>query len=285
VRTFHHRSIVAAVSVAAFLAANAAPVAGGPTGSYTFNYAGTAPAGTIDRITAKTADGKVVDIPLNISGLTKEQATSNLLGQLGANGTANGTNSINIVGGASALKQVDGGTNTKGFEVFLDGTVNTIEIKPGEKFAATFAPGQDPLQGITSAGSLAIDIAGVGSLSTSLAVGTTPGQAATAFYNLLLSDGFVDVQAPIATADGIAVSFYLSPTNSSLGGSAISRINSFEFDGANLHYGLLLPQSVPEPTTFVMSGMAAVAGLAYWWRRRRSVDGPGRRPGARQTFK
>ncbi len=283
-RTLRHL-LWACISAAALLLASAIPAAGQfPTGSYTLNYAGTAPQNNTVRVTGRTTNGQPnpYSIQLRIDGLTKGQAMNNIYAQINSLPTMtasfNGGNSINVLASNAGgnLSKIDGTSDSNQTTLFLDGTVpigaTSLQATAlGQAWEATFEPGGlDPNNpNITAAGDLMFAIPGLGPLSTHLDVDTTPAQAANAFFNLLETNGFPDVQPPTITPDGIAVSFYLSPSTDTMGSSPIGTISSFGFTGANLDYGLVFPQVIPEPSSLVMATTAALIGWGCWWYRRR----------------
>jgi hypothetical protein len=127
-------------------------------------------------------------------------------------------------------------------------------VKPGDKWKAFFQPGLDPTQGTTTPGALVIDIPGVGPLSTFLAVGSMAPTASLALDNLLVSNGFPDVE--LRTDE---VSFLLSPDS-----VPITEVAAFSFSGTNLHYGLEIPTAIPEPSVLGLFGVGMVGLLGYY---------------------
>jgi hypothetical protein len=265
-----------AIALIGILPVLSSTITGTPLGSYTINFGGTAPTGTIIRLTAtfgpRVGGGTPapIDIPFNISGLTNTQATNNLLGQLsGTDASLNGTNSINITGTGTGrqraeITKIDGDSNNPLIAVALDGNVPTQTVAPGQKWVAFFGPGIDsPL--VTTGGALTFVTPDAGTLSTFLNTGTTPGAAAVAFGSLLQSDGFLGVQVDAAAAE---VSFLNSPS-----GTPIGSITQFSFGGANLDVGLQFPAEIPEPDTlgFVAAGVLSFLALAV--RRPRETRG------------
>ncbi len=229
-------------------------------GSQTFNWTGAALPGSKIRITAKAppkaGDNKpqVIDFTIDVSGLTKTQAANNILEQLkdgyGAKASINEGNSINVyeINGMPITK-IDGG----GYGISLGGTVDTQYVLPGAKWVAYFSPNFDQNQGVTAGGTLVFDVANQTALSAYLPTGTQPSDAAQTFDQMLTGAGYAGVQL-----NGTEVSFYTDGSNNPIGSIA-----DFSFDGDNLHLGLGLPATVPEPSSLLLvgSGLTAACGL------------------------
>jgi hypothetical protein len=249
-----------------------------PVGSFTFNFPGTAEGpfvGTKFRVTMVSDEvlGSglrfAIDFEMDITGSDKNQATQRLRDQFrdrGISFDSVGTNSTDVTGitgknpndpnqtVTAPIKKIDGGA-----PLILDGTDIEIQrgVKPGDKWKASLEPGL----GTVTGGALAIDIPGVGPLSTFLNPGSTPETAGLALYNLLFTNGFPDVEL-----QGTEVSFLLSPSH-----ELISRVAAFSFEGTDLHYGLEIPAAIaaiPEPSTLRLFGVGVLGVLGYYcWLR------------------
>ena len=234
-----------------------------PVGTYAFNWKDQAPDGTKIRVTATAFvpsdpwNPDKIDFTIDVSGLSSAQATNNINEQLMEQaGTTklNGTNSINLykIHGLNVTK-VDGG----GGGISLGGTVNTQSVLPGAEWVAFFSPNLDPTHGVTAGGILVFDVANEPSLSAYLATGTQPSDAAQTFYQTLVSAGYANVRL-----NGTEVSFFADGSN-----NPIDTVEDFSFSGGNLHLGLGLPATVPEPSSLLLLGSGLTAASGYLRKR------------------
>jgi len=203
-------------------------------------------------------------------------------------------NSLDVTGtldeeDANNILRIGGGSNKATFPVRLDGSIVDINrnLKPGTKWKVKFAePVFLPTQAVAGgaetvslaeqpAGGKAPEAVGAESLlvlSTSVPSDSTAEEAALLLYELLVSNGFPDVEI-----QGAEVSFVLAPFAG--GFLPIGSIEDFAFDGSNLLYTLTFPETVPqdtvpEPDTLFLLGTGLFSVVtAPAWRRRRTCRG------------
>lgn len=243
------------------------------TGSYTFpwpkDYQAPAPQGDKTpkvRVTAGFDGADPIDFEMDVPNLTREQAMNLLKAELSARGVqfeANGANSITVkgrkVGNAmKPIKKVDGGVNwadaatRERGQFSLDGSVETDKVKPGEKYKVSFAPEQFWPGGVYDPGELLLSGPQFGDVLVTLSPGATATDAADAFYNALTGAGFGDVERVSDTEVGL----WRAP-----GGEPIYRIDALTFTGSNLHYGLSIPQYIPEPASLTLLALGGLCKL------------------------
>jgi hypothetical protein len=245
-----------------------------PYGSFTFNWAGTAPKGA--NITLKVSynfGGITTYFPFStdVSGLTGSQAASNFLDMVlipsGVQATLNGANSINVtsvtsIGGKFTVTDVSQLNTNAGFEAVLDGNVGTFALAPRAGWMVAF----NPASVATVGGNLDLMVPTLAPLTTFLSAGTTAEQANQALFNMLIADRFPGVQclnsagmSQTGCLGSTALSFFLDPS-----GSPITSITAVSFDGAGLDYELTLPATAtPEPASIFFTGLGTLTLVLY----------------------